>query len=181
MGLISIFAVGAIVAGTSYALFSSQASNNGNTFGAGTLVLSINTATGSSSTPVFNVSGVGPGNTVGPQTFTLKNEGSVDASSVVLSGISVSPTPSSPNLGDKLVLNFYNDTNGNGVNDGPGTDLLIDSQLLTSGTWTNHLLGFGLIAGASHKLFATITFDSSADNTYQGTSALFNLAFQANQ
>lgn len=177
--LLSIFAVLTLVSGVTFALFSSAASNNGNTFGAGTLTLKINGAGGSSSTPVFNVSSAAPGDT-SSQVIELSNAGTIAAASTKLTSIGLTPSPTPPpNLGDKLTLDLYNDVNDNGSID--GGDTLINSAHLTDASWTNLSLGFALTASGHHKVIAKITFDSDADNTYQGTGASFNFNFLANQ
>jgi len=177
MGVLSIVTALTMVAGVTFALFSAQNTNSGNVFAAGNLALSINTQT-PTSTGVFSVSGVDPGETTGPQSLNLKNEGSVDASDVVVSSIVVNPTPASPNLGDKLILKLYKDDGDSVFNLG---DSLVGNAVLTAGGWASSSLGFGLNAGASQLLFATIEFDSTAGNEFQGTSVSFDLVFQANQ
>lgn len=174
--LVSICSVVGMVSGSALAVFTSSASNNGNTFGAGNLVLNINGAAGATSSPVFTVGSIAPGYTT-TQVITLSNTGSVAASSVVLT--SIGHSGSTPDLGDKLSLQIYDD-NGNGILD--GGDVLRGSAHITDPAWSSINLGFGLAAsGGSHQILAVVTFDSDADNSFQGTSSTFDLNFQANQ
>jgi len=177
---VSILSALGLMIGGAFAAFSSTASNNGNTFAAGSLVLAINGLGGTGSSPVFTVSNAAPGDVTGTQVLNLSNVGSVGAGTTVLTGISVTPTPVSPNLGDKLNLELWNDVNDDGIINGGDTQIGI-TKPLTDAQWTSLSLGFGLPAGGHHKVLARITFDSSADNTYQSTSVSFNFNFQANQ
>lgn len=173
--LISIASVVGMVGGSALAAFTSTASNNGNTFGAGSLTLSINTATGSSSTPVFAVTNAAPGDVSAIQTLNLKNEGSVLANTVTLTGIDLGGDAT---LANNLVLELAVDNNGNGLIDPTET---VNNQSLSHGSWTGLVLGFPLAGGASKPVLARITFDAGAPNSVQGTSASFNFNFQASQ
>jgi len=181
---ISIISALALMAGSTFAVFTSAASITVNTFGAGTLVLTINNSAGSTSTPVFNVTGATPRDVTNTQVLNLRNTGTVNSFTTTLTGIAVTPTvtvPATPNLGDKLDLELWNDVNDNNVID-PGTDTQIGlTAPLTAAQWTNLSLGFGINAGSHHKVLARITFNNTADDTYQGSSASFNLSFQASQ
>ena len=184
LGLLSIFAVIALVGGVTFAAFSSTASNEGNTFGAGTLTLWINGDGGSASTDVFHLlTDKQPGYSI-TQALELKNNGTVDASSVKLVNIDLtpSPTPGSGvgNLGDKLTLVLWDDTDDSGTIN--NLEVAIRTAHLTDPLWSNQSLGFSTFtAGETRHLKAKLTFDSDADDTYQGTSATFNFNFQANQ
>lgn len=188
LGLLSIFAVVALVGGTTFALFQSNASNNGNTFGAGTLVLNIKDAPGSTSTPLFTVTKAMPGDSF-TQVIKLSNTGNIAIrnGSLILTKIDLTPTPASPDLGGKLNLELWKDNNNNGIIEpGAGGDTLIGAiQPLTNSLWTGLDLGFGLSAfgeaGASQNVIAKITFDTSADSTYQSASDTFNFNFTSEQ
>lgn len=169
----------------SFAAFTSANTNTGNTFGAGTLTLEIN-GSAPTSTGVFTTSDAKPGDVVGPKILDLKNTGSVDASDIILTGITVNPTvptvtptPSPlPNLGDVLTLQLYNDDGTT-----PGVvdigDHLLGQAHLTSAGWTSLDLHIPLAHGATVQLLAVITFDSGAGNVYQGTGVSFDMTFQA--
>lgn len=176
LSLMSIAAALTVTGGAAYAAFTSEASNNGNTFGSGNMVLTLNGASGSASTPVFAVTNGTPGTST-IQSINLANSGSVNAATVVLQSINVG---GSTVLGDELTLNIYNDSNDNGTFD-PGTDTLQGSAHITDPAWSNIPLGFGLNAGATHRIFAEIVFDSDAPNSVQGLNTSFNLNFQASQ
>ena len=173
--LVSICSVVGMVSGSALAAFTSSASNNGNTFGAGSLVLSINAALGASSTPVFTVTNAAPGDVSPIQTLTLKNEGSVAASTVTLTGITVGGNTT---LADNLILELAVDDNGNGLIDGGET---VGTFPLTNSFWTPRPLGFGLAGGASKSVLVRITFDIAAPDAVQGVSTSFNFNFQASQ
>lgn len=176
---LSILAALAIVGGATYAAFSSAASNTGNTFGAGSLTLKINGFGGSTSTPIFSVSNAAPGSSSGPLLLNLSNTGTVNGSTTKLTGIDVTPSGDPPNLGGKLTLTLYNDVDDNGTLTGP--DTVIGSAHLTDPAWTNLSLGFGLAAGTDHGVLALLSFDSDADDSYQGTGVNFNLNFKLDQ
>lgn len=176
LGLISIFATVAIVGGSAFALFSSAASNTGNTFGAGTLVLKIN-GSGPTSTGVFDVPSASPGQFF-EQKLTLSNTGSIDASSVKVASIGVGGT--NPELAGVLTLKLFNDLDNSGTfNSG---DVTLGEAHLNDAAWTNFTLpSANLGAGGTYLLGGRLTFDSTADDTFQGKSATFDLNFQANQ
>lgn len=166
---------GLMGAGT-FAAFSSSASNNGNTFGSGTLVLAIDGFGGSGSPAKFTVSEAKPGD-VNVQVIDLSNVGSIGAGSVTLTGIGV--TPAGPSLGDVLTLELFNDVDNSGTIN--GGDIAIGTAHLTDSGWTNLPLGFGLPASGHHKVIARLTFDSAANDSYQNQSVSFNFNFVANQ
>lgn len=175
----SILASLALVSTGAYATFTSSNTNSGNSFGSGTLTLSVNTES-PISTGVFHVTGAKPGDAVG-QVLNLKNEGSVDASSLLLTNIVSTP---STGLGDVLTLNLYRDGNNNdtnGMTAPDADDVLVGSAHLTSPAWTNINLGSVLNHGDNRQYLAIVTFDSDSDNTYQSKSVSFDLNFQANQ
>lgn len=174
---LSIVASLALVTTGAYAMFSSSASNNGNTFGSGTLTLKINGQT-PTSTNVFSVTGAAPGSTSSTQNLQLQNTGTVAAASSKLTGITVTPL-SSPNLGDVVTLELWKDSNDDGIIN--GSDTLIKSAHLTDGSWTNLDLGSPLPALGHQNILARLTFDSGANDTYQNGNVSFDLGFQANQ
>lgn len=174
--LVTMFVVVAMMGVGTYAAFSSAASNTGNTFGAGTLTLKINDQVDSGSSPIFTLSNKKPGDVSDIQTLDLVNSGSLTGTVKL---VSITTTPAAPNLGDVLKLDLYNDTNGNGSYD-DGVDLIIHSENLTGAGWAD-LPMFTLTASESHKVFAKLTFDSDAGDTYQGQSVSFSFNFVANQ
>jgi len=189
LGLISIFAVVALVGGVAVATFSSAASNNSNTFGTGTLVLNINGLPGSTSSAVFTTGNSGnkkPGESV-TQGLDLHNSGSLDSANVFLTGIDVFPTPTPGgtlgNLADKLTLTIWDDLDNNDVINAPEAE--IHTAHLNAASWTNKDLLFGLThngtVGDTHHLKATLLFDSDAGDTFQGTSVSFDFNFQISQ
>ncbi len=176
MSGISIITALALVGGGAFALFSSSATNVGNTFGAGNMSLVLSSLAGPNSTPFFTFTGVAPGD-VKTQVITLTNNGSIPSTSTKL--VNIGHSGSVPDLGDKLTLELWDDANGNSAID--GGDTLRGIAHITNPIWSNIDMGFGLAASGSHKVIARVTFDSSSDDTYQGKSSSFDLAFQTNQ
>jgi len=174
---ISITSALALMGGVTFALFSSTASNAGNTFGAGDMVLKIN-GSQTASTPIFTIANAKPDDVFGPQVIILTNTGSIAATSTTLTGITVTPT-GSPNLGDKMTLVLYNDVDNSGTYTGGDTE--IGSGHLTDLGWANLSLGFGLAASGQHMVLAKLTLDHDTDNTYHGTSVTFDFNFRADQ
>lgn len=174
MSAISIVSALTIMGGATFAAFSSPATNPGNTFAAGDIELQINGASGSGSTPVFAVTGIAPGESR-VQKLALTNAGSIGSASTNVSGVNDSSTSVS-DLGTKLTLQFFDDTNLNGLYD-DGVDLpLTGTAHITDGVWDGGVsLGFGLPAGFTHEIFAKVTFDGDADNTFQSSNSTFDI------
>lgn len=178
---LSIVSALAVMGGATFAAFSSQASNNGNTFGAGDLVLEINGAPGSGSTPVFAIGDAAPGDQ-SVQSFLLTNSGSVNASTMSLQVLGVTDTVASPaNLGDVLKLELFLDDGDNSFEPGTDDTLISGPTEITNATWDGLPLGFGLNGGASRRVYARIIFDSSATDAYQNEAVSFDFTFQASQ
>lgn len=175
MSAMSILTALSLTAGATLAAFTSVASSNGNTFGAGNLTLTVTPSGGVASSPAFTISNATPGQSF-EKVITLSNSGSIAASSVLLKDINIGV----PDLAPKLNLDIYNDVNGNGIID--GGDTLQGSAVINSGAWVNIPLGFGLAAlGGSHQIIAKVTLDLATDDSFQGLTTSFNLNFQANQ
>ena len=174
---LSIVSALAVMGGATFAFFSSSATSNANTFGTGDLVLKINGAAGIATGP-FAVTGAAPG-TSSTQKLKLSNTGSVAASSVKVNLITMGGA--NPTLGDVLTLEFFNDANDDGIQDGGET--VLGTAHLTDGVWTNYTLPGVTVAGSggTYNLGATVTFDSGADNSYQGNNATFSIEFVATQ
>lgn len=170
---LSILASLALVTTGAYAAFSSTNSNNGNTFGSGSLTLNINGS--ATSSPIFTLSGKAPGD-VAQGVLDLQNVGTISANSVKITTIDTAGS----NLGDVLTLDLYKDVDDSGtINTG---DTLVGSAHLSDPAWTNLVLaGVTLPAAGHQKLIAKITFDAGADNSHQSQSLTFNFNFQADQ
>lgn len=177
MSAMSILTALSLTGATAFAAFTSQATSSNNTFGSGDLVLRINTVAGVNTTPIFSVPSATPGQSF-DQKMTLQNTGSVPAATVNV--VSIGLGGPNNDLADKLTLNLFNDANDNGIFDGGDTSL--GSGHLSDPTWAGFTLpGVALGSGGTYNLGARVTFDADADNTYQGKSVSFSLAFQANQ
>lgn len=177
MSAISILSAFAMLGGSAFAVFSSSASNNGNTFGSGNLVLQINSAGGTSSTPVFTIPSAAPGDFF-EQKLKLHNSGTVTASAVKLSSIALGGA--NTELASVLTLELFNDANDNGALDGGET--VYGSGHLDDPAWTNFTLtGVTLPGGGTSNLAAKLTFDSGAGDTFQSKSMSFNFNLLASQ
>ncbi len=174
LSTLSILASLALMAGATFASFTSNATNSGNTFAAGSLTFTVSPDGQTASTPIFNVSGALPGTTTPLQTIDLHNGGSVTASHVVIAGIALTDNNlSSGDLGGRLVLNIYQ-------SDG---STLIHSAALNDTSWNNGSVDLGSVtAGGTTQIKASISFPTdSTDNLYQGASESFSITFQAQQ
>lgn len=172
----SIMMAFTMLTGATFAAFSSTASNTGNIFASGTMTLEVNPFGGTTSTPTFNISNVKPGDS-NEKVIILKNTGLVPSTTTILT--SINHTGSSPDLGDKLTLEIWDDVDGSGTIN-PG-DVLKGTAHITAVSWSNIDLGFGLAAsGGTHQIIAKVTMDD-ADNTYQGTNSHFDLNFKTSQ
>lgn len=184
--LLSVLVIGATlmaVAGATGALFSSTAGNNGNTFAAGTLILTINTLPGTTSTPVFTVADAAPGYTE-TQVLALQNTGTIGASSLYMTDLSVTDTVvGGANLGDVLDVYLWEDTTSNGTYD-PGETVYVNHVMMTAESLAlvGTDLNLGALAASQTRNFAVqLTFSSGAGNEYQGEGVAFDFSFQANQ
>jgi len=186
MSAVSIVTSLALMSGAAFAAFTAQATNTGNTFTAGTMTLLLNpTNNMSQTTPLFTVAGFMPGQSKAAL-ITLKNNGSVDASHVVLHAIN--NNPGTKDISPMLNLTLINDpsgddtiNNGNRVDPSGDDGVIAGPTVITSTGWNDFDLGFALAQAASHQIVAVVTFDSSANDTFQGANTSFDLTFQANQ
>lgn len=80
ISLLAIAMVGAMIGGGVYAAFSNSETSSSNTFVAGTLDLKTNDADGVTAT--LQATNMKPGDSVGPETITLKNAGTIDGSTL---------------------------------------------------------------------------------------------------
>jgi len=187
MSAVSIVTSLALMSGAAFAAFTAQATNTGNMFTAGTMTLLLNPTSGvSQTTPLFTVAGFMPGQSKAA-VITLTNNATVDASHVVLHAIN--NNPGTKDISPKLNLTLINDPAGDDTIDANGNrfdplgddSVIAGPTVITSTGWNDLDLGFALAHGDSHHLVAQVTFDSSADDTFQGANTSFDLTFQANQ
>lgn len=177
--ILTILTVLVMISEATRALFTNTAQNKGNVFGTGTLILTINNSSGDTSTPVFIVNEAAPGDSEN-QVLTLKNTGSINASSLIMTGVDVvdNVTDTSANLGDVLTTYLWEDSdNDNNVDVGEPT--WVNGVHLTS-IPNNVNLG-QLRAGETRNFKIKLVFDVDAGNEYQGEGISFNFNFQARQ
>jgi predicted ribosomally synthesized peptide with SipW-like signal peptide len=141
-----------LIAGGSFAIFSSSAQNTNNTFTAGTLAVSLDKPDG---TKYFDISNIAPGDG-GTSTVTVKNDGSLELRY---------------DLDETLTGVLATGANGLKVTikDSLGT-------VITPGD-TNRVLA----AGASEVLTVSWNLPLAAGNEYQATSAQLGLFVAAEQ
>lgn len=172
---VSILSAVTMLGSSAFAVFSSQATNNNNSFGTGTLVLQIN-GQSPTSTGIINVTGKMPGDTVSGA-LELHNNGSVPASSVQVTGFTLG---GNTELAPKLNVVFFADTNANGIQDNGEASL--GASTMDNVVWNGYTLpGVTLSANSSYHLGMSVNFDQSADSTLQNKSMTFTVGFQANQ
>lgn len=176
MSAISIVTSLALMTGAAFAAFTSTATNNSNTFGAGTLVLNINNSLGSTSNALFDLPSLIPGTSSPVQEMNLENTGTIPMSSVMITGLIVDNST----LASHLTLTLFNDHNGDGVqNTGDST---LASAVLTDPSWTNFTLpSLTIPANGEVHVGASVAFDNTTDNTLQGQTTHLNINLQGNQ
>ena len=178
LSVLTILGVVALAGTGAYAAFSAQATNTGNTFGAGTLTLQINPGASPSPAPVFSFTDIVPGQSKSGL-FKLHNSGTVDAGSVQIATIDT--TGSGTHIPGHVTVSFFHDIDGNGVNDGIDTPIA-GSGKLNDPSWTGYTLpGVAIAHGADYNLGTTLTLDLDTPNDAQGELAQFSITFKANQ
>ncbi|MFJ9500036.1 TasA family protein [Brevibacillus centrosporus] len=143
----------ALIGGGTFALFTSEAQNTGNTFAAGSVEVSLDKPDG---TTYFNVENIAPGDSE-TKTVTVKNSGTLELRydlGVDLTGdLAAAPNGLTVKVTDK---------NGNEIAPGPDGNRV-------------------LAAGASEELKVTYTLPKEAGNEYQGKAATLGLKVLAEQ
>jgi hypothetical protein len=177
---VSITGALALLGGATFATFSATASNTGNTFGAGTLHLSLKEYAKDIGTPIFTWTNAKPGEER-TQVIELKNDGSLDGT-LKLSSINVTPTPGTHDVSGVLTLTLWNDLDHDGVMDGGLENVYQVSKLNGTGsTWTDLPVGDLNNDSELRYLGAKLVFDSGANSDYQGEGANFGFNFYVEQ
>jgi spore coat-associated protein N len=188
LSLLLIGLVCALIAGGTFAYFSSVVTNTGNIFTAGTL----NIATGSTASTLFSAASVVPSGTStvpdwsSPATVTLNKNGSnvtptnfylkLSSLTDTTATLSDGTTQSTPLSGALLIL--VKDSSGNTVYSGP-----------LFGLWTPRTLTW--FSGSTTSITYTVQYglpdtgapasNTTGDNQYQGSSVTAGFAFTATQ
>lgn len=179
----SIAAAGALVAGATFAFFSSTATSTGNVFASGTLNLLVDDT--NESTPSATIA-ASFGGTLAPGASTsgyvsMHNGGSIDMAEVNLSATET--VLSSPDLAGKL-----NITSAKIGTEATCTTSAVD--ITVSGGFTTlaalnaagvDLPSSAITAGADKFLCMTFTLDSATNDTYQGKSIAETFTFVGHQ
>ncbi len=209
--LLVIGVAGSTVSYGTFASFTAQTSNSGNTFSTGTLVLKndiaaganvgascLSTASGvdanSSGCLAFFAEGAGaglaPGGTNATATITLTNQGSLAAGSLKIWSNACSATDNSAvsvhgsgDPCDKLVLTVFDGTNCVYPS---ATGACVASSTKTlkqfvTDTSSTPISASGLAAAGSRSYTIGVGFDSTAGNSYQGRTASTTFSWRLDQ
>ncbi len=186
----------AMIAGGTFAYFTSSATNSGNTFSTGTVQVQLSTDNTNylDNIQSINVQNAAPGDPATVKDFYVKNTGSLPEyvtvlpENLVLSNGTVSYTifdksgtfnaqswtaaqATFTNLGQPSALQFT-------INDLTTNKVLFDSANPSTSTLESAYL---LAPGATDEIEMTISLASTADNSYQGSTFNGDLAFNAEQ
>ncbi len=197
----SILAALSLMTGATFAFFSSSASSTGNTFSSGTMTLLLDDADQLTPTPAVSGSlafaNAKPGDSTSGY-ISLHNGGNVPFAEVEFGADTTEDADPAPASDMKTKVNLTvmvddstPDTACVGGTDvtsaidtavGNGTTPLTLSEFDDGGTDVYDALpNTNLAAGATKNVCFTATFDSSANNDYQGDALSTIFTFQANQ
>lgn len=162
-------AIGAMLIGAgTFAIFTSSASNTGNTFAAGTLKIDLNKE--GACDKYFNISNMAPGDTGSTQVI-VSNTGTLDLRYDIAE--TLTGALSNGTNGLKITIK---DHNGNVIIPGPN-----DNRVLTADDHRNLILSPHGQPGDEETLTVEYSLPLAADNQYQGTAATLGLTFNAEQ
>lgn len=181
MSGLSIVAALAMMSTSALAAFTATATNTGNTFGTGTLVLNINSGTNGTSTGVFtNITNFLPGTSSTVQHLLLKNTGSIPMNTVSVTGVNLADGSDS-NLAGTVHLKMWVDADHDGTIN--GTEAVLADKTLSDATWNNLAIPGATIPATTGQLdvAAMLVFPDTTDQTLQGKSVTFSIGFQGNQ
>lgn len=151
MSLMMVFLVAALVGGATFAIFTDSATNENNTFAAGTLDISLDKLNG---TKYFDIANIAPGDS-GSANVTVSNVGSLELRY---------------DIAQTLTGDIASGTNGLVVT------IKKDGTVIVPGD-NNRVLA----AGANEVLTVEWTLPLAAGNEYQGKSATLGLTVNAEQ
>jgi len=174
-----------LVGGGTWAYFSDVETSAGNTFGAGTLDLTVDTENPWASVPI-SISNIAPGASSASTNITAKNVGSLDGDLYVrINGFTDAggdnPEPEqvkeaeigvTDNISTKLTLSVT----------GPGgADTIIDGLTISAadGTWSAKIADLAQDGEADIEISAA--FDDAATNEYQGDNCTFTIELYLQQ
>lgn len=167
-GLITIGITAALMGAGTFAVFTSQATNPGNTFTTGTVILNADSepeTPGNQTTALFNVDNMAPGISK-TQELVMRNDGTLD---LTYDG-SVSQTGGDANLYNALNLKI-------GTTSGAGD--VYDGMLSSFGGFTG---GERMLsAGSNESLFFTVGLPADAGDDLQGKTIEVEFTFDATQ
>lgn len=177
MSLVLIGLLAAVMAGGTFAYFTSTAANTGNTFSAGTIALS--TDKGATAFLNFENPLLKPGDN-GTGTLTLSNTGSLPATLTFTTAVTTNtPGHNGGSLGDDL---YFTITNGAGTTVYTGT--LTALAALTTPTALPQIAPGGTQTFTVDWVFkdnGTPGSDTTGDNLYQGSTCVAGFTFAAAQ
>lgn len=188
LSLASIAAAGALVAGATFAFFSSTATSTGNVFSTGQLTLLLDDSSENDLTPAATITASFGGTLVpGGSTsgyISLHNGGSIDIAEVNLSTDETVPiSPDTFDLASKLDITSATIGNDTAclVNPVPVSGLTTLAAFNTLGSAGVDLPGSNLAVGATKYLCMTFTLNEGTGNDFQGKSITEDLTFIGHQ
>lgn len=178
----SILASLALMSGATFAFFSSSATSTGNVFSSGTLTLLLddnNDVTPAATiTSSFGGTNLVPGGSVSGF-VSMHNDGSIDIAEVHLSGNET--VTSSPDLAGKLDITSAKIGTESTCTSSPVDITSSFTTLAALNTAGLDLPSSAITAGGTKYLCMTFTFNSGADDTYQGKSITNTFTFVGHQ
>lgn len=191
MSLVMIVAVASIVTGATKSIFTSQAVLGSNTFATGVLEIRVN---GLATAPGFTFGNAAPGDSV-TTTFSLQNYGAPwfpGPSTLNAEGLfsSASQTGGDAGLYGALQADLFANAGWGGCTNpgvvfvsGKGCQVysgalsgLTNADVLNATQWGVHP---SLVPGNSFTMTLDVTLPTTADDTLQGKSTVFDLIFNA--
>lgn len=187
LSVMVILVVASVIAGGAFAAFLDVETSTNNTFTAGTLDLKTNDADGVTQT--LYATNMKPGDTVGPQTITLKNSGSIDGATLDIDVSYVESDGTNPpefpvnKTADEFADELIVDTLSYG-----GTNLLLlvtdtdgDGIDMKEVAVTDFSGQAGINAGLTKDFIIQVTLKDTIGNDFQADGIDVTITFTLNQ
>jgi len=187
LSVMVILVVASVIAGGAFAAFLDVETSTNNTFTAGTLDLKTNDADGVTQT--LYATNMKPGDTVGPETITLKNSGSIDGATLDIDVSYVESDGTNPpefpvnKTADEFADELIVDTLSYG-----GTNLLLlvtdtdgDGIDMKEVAVTDFSGQAGINAGLTKDFIIQVTLKDTIGNDFQADGIDVTITFTLNQ
>jgi len=187
LSVMVILVVASVIAGGAFAAFLDVETSTNNTFTAGTLDLKTNDADGVTQT--LYATNMKPGDTVGPETITLKNSGSIDGATLDIDVSYVESDGTNPpefpvnKTADEFADELIVDTLSYG-----GTNLLLlvtdtdgDGIDMKEVAVTDFSGQAGINAGLTKNFIIQVTLKDTIGNDFQADGIDVTITFTLNQ